>query len=203
MNLHNNTPHHRIVPTVIAMIFSNSQKKFWGIAQNALALFTCIILIASIGALPLAAQDMPIPVRIHVALLKKVFSFNRTLQNNAAPKVVIVFTDPSASVKDAALKAFTEIGIPATAMKLDQALKALGEADVVYVAPGAEAVQKVCDDRNIFTITGIPGLVESGKVAVGIGAEAGKPKVYVNMALMKAQKQELTSDLLRVAKVIQ
>jgi hypothetical protein len=160
------------------------------------------IVFFSIGA-ELHAQDMPIPVRIHVALLKKVFSFNRTLQSNASPKVVIVFTDPSASVKDAALKAFTEIGIPATAMKLDQAMKALGEADVVYVAPGAEAVQKVCDDRNIFTVTGIPALVETGKVAVGIGAEAGKPKVYVNMALMKAQKQELTSDLLRVARVIQ
>ncbi len=166
-------------------------------------LLCMIALFALAPASVLHAQDMPIPVRIHVALLKKMFSFNRNFQNNPTPKVVIVFTDASASVKDAAQKAFTEIGIPVTAMKLDQALKSLGEADAVYVAPGAEAIQKICDERKILTMTGIPAMVETGKVAVGIGAEGGKPKVYVNMALMKTQKQDLTADLLRVAKVIQ
>jgi hypothetical protein len=151
----------------------------------------------------LLAQDMPIPVRIHVALLKKVFSFNRTLQSKPASKVVIVFTDASADVKEAAQKAFTEIGVAATALKLDQALKSLGEADVVYVAPGAEDVQKVCDERGIFTVTGVPALVASGKVAVGIGAEGGKPKVFVHLPLTRTQKQEISSELLRVARVFQ
>jgi hypothetical protein len=151
----------------------------------------------------LRAQDMPISVRVHVALLKKVFSFNRNLQSKPSPKVTIVFTDASVGVKDDALKAFTEIGIPVTALKLEQALKALGEADVVYVAPGAAAIQKVCDERGILTITGIPSLVETGKVAVGIGAEGGKPKVYVNVSVARVQKQELSSELLRVSRVFQ
>jgi hypothetical protein len=151
----------------------------------------------------LRAQDMPISVRVHVALLKKVFSFNRNLQSKPSPKVTIVFTDASAGVKDDAMKAFTEIGIPATALKLEQALKALGETDVVYVAPGAAAIQKVCDERGILTITGIPSLVETGKVAVGIGAEGGKPKVYVNVSVARVQKQELSSELLRVSRVFQ
>ncbi len=151
----------------------------------------------------LQAQDMPISVRVHVALLKKVFSFNRNLQSKPSPKVTIVFTDASAGVKDDAMKAFTEIGIPAMALKLEQALKALGETDVVYVAPGAAAIQKVCDERGILTITGIPSLVETGKVAVGIGAEGGKPKVYVNVSVARVQKQELSSELLRVSRVFQ
>lgn len=152
---------------------------------------------------PMYAQDMPISVRVHVALLKKVFSFNRNLQSKPTPKVVIVFTDASAGVKDDAMKAFGEIGIPTTALKLEQALKSLGEADVVYVAPGAAAIQKVCDEHGIFTITGIPSLVETGKVAIGIGAEGGKPKVYVNVSVAKAQKQEISSELLRVSRVFQ
>jgi hypothetical protein len=54
-----------------------------------------------------------------------------------------------------------------------------------------------------LTITGIPALVESGKVAVGIGAEAGKPKVFVNISLARLQKQEISPDLLRIARVFQ
>jgi hypothetical protein len=172
------------------------------IISRIIVFFSIVTLVFS-GLAPLHAQDMPIPVRIHVALLKKVFSFNRNFQNNPSPKVTIVFTDASAGIKDIAQKTFTEIGIPVTVLKLDQALKGLGETDVVYVAPGAESIQKICDDRKIFTITGIPALVESGKVAVGIGAEAGKPKVFVNMQLTRLQKQELSSDLLRVARVFQ
>ncbi len=169
-----------------------------------IALTVLFVLCLGSGATTtLQAQDMPIPVRIHVALLKKVFSFNRNLQSKPSPKITIVYTDASANIKDEAMKAFTEIGISVSAMKLEQALKGLGETDVVYVAPGAATIQKICEERGIFTITGVPALVETGKVAIGIGAEGGKPKVYVNVPLTRAQKQELSSDLLRVSRVFQ
>lgn len=186
------TYHNRTQPRLIART-----------AQGLLSVFFVLCFCILSTATPLYAQDMPIPVRIHVALLKKVFSFNRNLQGKPLPKVTIVYTDASAGVKDDAQKAFTEIGIPVTTMKLEQALKGLGETDIVYVTLGAAAIQKICEERGIFTVTGVPALVEAGKVALGIGAEGGKPKVFVNMALTKLQKQELTSDLLRVSRVFQ
>lgn len=187
------------------MLSHHRNTKWLHVSSVARAFVLVLFLLGSIigHILPLYAQDMPISVRVHVALLKKVFSFNRNLQSKPTPKVVIVFTDASTGVKDDAMKAFGEIGIPTTALKLEQALKSLGEADVVYVAPGAAAIQKVCDERGIFTITGVPSLVESGKVAIGIGAEGGKPKVYVNVSVTRAQKQELSSELLRVSRVFQ
>lgn len=182
--------HHTIPRPTVSML-----------AQTLLAIFFCACFAGCLT--PLCAQDMPIPVRVHVALLKKVFSFNRNLQSKPTPKVTVVYTDASEGVRNEAVKAFTEIGIPVTSLKLEQALKGLGETDVVYVAPGAAAVQKICEERGIFTITGIPGLVETGKVAIGIGAEGGKPKVFVNMPIARLQKQELSSELLRVSRVFQ
>jgi hypothetical protein len=155
------------------------------------------------SALPLSAQDMPIPVRIHVALLKKVFSFYCNFNDKPSPSVIIVYTHDSEHIKDEAYQAFTEIGIDVKALILEEALKGLGDADVVYVAPGAEDIQKICDTQGIFSSTGVPGLVSEGKVALGIGAESGKPKVYIHAPSARKQKQELTADLLRLAKIFE
>jgi hypothetical protein len=154
----------------------------------------------------LSAQEMPVPVKLHVALFKKMFLFNRTLQ--AKPiKVLVIYADASNALKDEVVKSFADLGIPAIAAKPEQAAKLIGDASVVYVAPGAasgaSAIQKLCEEKNVLSITGVPSLVESGKVCAAIGTEAGKPKVFVNTTLAKAQGQDLTQDLLRVAKVIQ
>ncbi|TAE23262.1 MAG: hypothetical protein EAZ92_14745 [Candidatus Kapaibacterium sp.] len=159
----------------------------------------CLIASAS----PLSAQDMPIPVRIHVALLKKIFSFYCNFQDKPSPNVTIVYTHDSEHIKDEAHQAFSEIGIEVKSLTLEEALKGLGDADVVYVAPGAEGIQKICDTQGVFSSTGVPGLVSEGKVALGIGAESGKPKVYIHAPSARMQKQELTADLLRLAKVFE
>ena len=46
-------------------------------------------------------------------------------------------------------------------------------------------------------------VAEDGNVAIGIGVEGGKPKIIVNLKQLKAEGQELSADLLKIAKVIQ
>lgn len=146
------------------------------------------------------AQEIPVPVNLHVVLLKKVFSLCKTLQGKQI-KVVIVFTDASALVKDEALTGFLAIGIQASACKPNQMVKEAGNADVVYIAPGAGVAQKFCEDKGILSVTGMPSLVENGQSTVSIGIEAGKPKVFIHLTRSKTEKQEFSSDLFKVARV--
>jgi ABC-type uncharacterized transport system ATPase subunit len=148
------------------------------------------------------AQEIPVPVQLHVVLLKKVFSLSKTLQGKQL-KVVIVFSDASTIVKDEALSGFIAIGIQATACKIPQLAKEADGADVIYIAPGATAAQKFCEERGILSITGMPSLIETGQSSVAIGVESGKPKVFINLSRSKAEKQEFSSDLFKVAKVFQ
>jgi YfiR/HmsC-like len=148
------------------------------------------------------AQEIPVPVQLHVVLLKKVFSLSKTLQGKQL-KVVIVFSDASTLVKDEALNGFIAIGIQATACKIQQLGKEAEDADVIYIAPGAGAAQKFCEDHGILSITGMPSLTETGKSSVAIGVESGKPKVFINLPRARAEKQEFSSDLFKVAKVFQ
>lgn len=164
-----------------------------------LSLFLVLSLIIS-QAKSLQAQEIPVPVNLHVVLLKKVFSLCKTLQGKQI-KVVIVFTDASALVKDEALSGFLAIGIQASACKPNQMAKEANDADVVYIAPGAIAAQKFCEDKGILSVTGMPSLVESGQSTVSIGIEAGKPKVFIHLTRSKTEKQEFSSDLFKVARV--
>jgi hypothetical protein len=148
------------------------------------------------------AQEIPVPVQLHVVLLKKVFSLCKTLQGKQI-KVVIVFSDASSLIKDEALNGFIAIGIQASACKMPQLAKEAEDADVVYIAPGVTGAQKFCEDRSILTITGMPSLIETGKSTVAIGVESGKPKVFINLARARAEKQEFSSDLFKVAKIFQ
>jgi hypothetical protein len=161
-----------------------------------------MLTVGIVSVVPGRAQEIPVPVKLHVVLLKKVLSLSKTLQGKQV-KIVIVFVDASSAIKDEALSSFIAIGIQATACKVAQMAQEAADADVIYIAPGANAAQKFCEDKGILSITGMPSLTESGKTSVSIGIEAGKPKVFIHLARAKTEKQEFSSDLFKVAKVFQ
>lgn len=164
------------------------------------SLLVLLISLFITSTIPSKAQEIPVPVNLHVVLLKKVFSLNKNLQGKQV-KVVIVFTDASSIIKDEALTGFVAIGIQATACKLPQMAREASDADVIYIAPGAGAAQRFCEDKGILSITGMPSLTENGTTSVAIGIEAGKPKVFIHITRAKAEKQEFSSDLFKVARV--
>lgn len=169
---------------------------------NSIVIAFTVIMMAIIGVPPSMAQEILVPVKLHVVLLKKVFSLSKTLQGKKIT-VVIVYTDASSRVKDEVLSGFKAIGIQATACLVSQMEQEAGDADVIYIAPGANAAQKFCEENGILSITGMPSLTESGRTSVSIGIVAGKPKVLVNTRRAKIEKQEFSAGLLKVAKIYQ
>jgi hypothetical protein len=71
--------------------------------------------------------------------------------------------------------------------------------------PGVDAdvVNEITTDNSLLSISGLPELVESGKVSVAIGVESGKPKIMVNMTQTDAEGHEFSAQLLKLARVIE
>ena len=160
------------------------------------------LIIATFNGISSVAQEIPVPVKLQVVLFKKVFTLSKNLQGKQV-KVVVAFGGSSSLVKDEALSGFIAIGIQATACKVSQLPQEASDADVIYIAPGAEAAHKFCEEKGILSMTGMPSLTESGKVSIAIDIEAGKPKVLINRNRAKAEKQEFSSDLFKVARIFQ
>ena len=160
-----------------------------------------MIFLASIMTINVIAQDMPVPTDLQAALFKKIFSFDKTL--SGLPKVLILYSDGSAGVKDQLIKSFSSVGITAAGVTADQLGGSMNSGTVVYVAPGVISPNSQFSNKKVLSITGVTSYVESGKVSVGIGTEGGKPKIIVNISQLKSEGHELSVDLLKLAKIIQ
>ncbi|MBK8946119.1 MAG: hypothetical protein IPM32_12725 [Ignavibacteriae bacterium] len=138
------------------------------------------------------SQDMAVPANLQAALFKKIFSFNKTLVAKGNFEVAVI-----GSGADAIVAAFKEAGINA------KVSSDIGNSAVAYIMPGTASLKSQTSSKGVFSISGVTSHVESGNVAVGLGVEGGKPKIIVHMAQLKAESQEMSADLLKIAKVIQ
>jgi hypothetical protein len=151
---------------------------------------------------PSVAQDTIVPAELQVAIFKKIFGFDKTLQPGAL-KVLIAFTENSVDLKDQVAKAFQASGVAVAAAKAEQLPASLNGINVLYLTPGVSAARQICQKNGILSITGTPSLVESGEASVGLIVLDNKPKILVHLKQLKAEGHELSANLLQLAKVIQ
>jgi len=154
-----------------------------------------ITLVICLSSLNISAQDMAVPVNLQAALFKKIFTFNRTLQAKGNFEVAVL----GASGNDM-VAAFKEAGVNAKAVAGDQIPAG---AAVVYIMPGTNPPSQQSASKSVLSISGVTSNVESGKVAIGLGVEGGKPKIIIHMGQLKAEGQDVSADLLKIATVIQ
>jgi hypothetical protein len=165
--------------------------------------FKLVLLFGSWLSLAGIAEEMPVPPEMQASLFKKIFAYDKKLSTLGEYKIIVVYADASASSKDELIKAFQGIGISARALKADQLIGNLGDTSAIYIAAGAVSASSICQKSQILSITGIPSLVESGNVAIGLGIAEGKPKILVHLGKLKAEGHEVSSKLLQLAKVIE
>jgi hypothetical protein len=148
------------------------------------------------------AQDMPIPIETQVKIFKKIFQFNLSFRNKRVT-VIVAYSRLSAGIKDEIVAAFKEQGFPARAVPSKDLEKYISKARAVYIAPGVSAVDKLCKENGVLSITGVPSMVQSGKASVGLGTQNGKPRIFIHKTQSLEENQELSDNLLRLARVIQ
>lgn len=162
--------------------------------RKSILFIVCFILFAASN---IFAQDMSVPANLQAALFKKIFSFDKTLKSKGSIEVVVLTGDGSG---DEIVSAFKGAGVNARAVKGNQIPSG---ASVIYVMPGVNSTKQQSAQKGVLSITGVASYVQDGKVAIGIGVEGGKPKIIIHMAQLKAEDQEVSADLLQIARVIQ
>lgn len=154
-------------------------------------MYVVMFFVLNMLTINILAQE--VPANLQAALFKKIFSFNKTLQ--AKGVVVAVIGNSS----DAIVSAFKDAGINAKAINGNQVPDGV---TVVYVMSGAPTPKTQSAAKGVLSISGDAAYVEGGKVAIAIGNEDGKPKIIIHLGQLKAEGQELSPDLLKIARVI-
>ncbi len=172
---------------------------------------TIALVVLATAAASLAQRDfstMPVEAKLQAAILAKVFVYDRTLVGREELKVVLVYAGTKkADYLQELHSGFADSGIASetvTESELDSALEgASKDAAAAYISPGvdAEVAAAICQEHGVLTITGLPRLVERGKVSVGIGVRAGRPSILVHLPHAVSEGHDLSADLLKLAKI--
>lgn len=188
-----------------------------------------LIVIASAIAMHLAvampsradAQDVEIPVSVHVPLFLKVLTFDRHLPARARRKIVVGIAHqsghrPSTVTRDevlyaleAARESLEGYAISSVAIDLDK--EPLGEALkrhgvlVLYVAPlravDVAAIATTARSMQVTTLTGVPRYIALG-LAIGVRLQGERPRLLINIDSARLEGANFKAELLKLAQVV-
>jgi hypothetical protein len=148
---------------------------------------------------------MPVPINLQVEIIKRIFSYDKVVANQAKPVVFVVHQDEGPVKADEVVEAFEVVGLVSIAVRLDDLSSQIQTPSAVYVVPGVEhsTVRRYCAEKRALSISGVPELAESGSVAVSIGEEDSRPQIIVHMKRLRDEGHSFSAQLLRLARVIQ
>jgi len=172
---------------------------------------------------PVAAdEDVAVPVPLQMDLLLKVAGYDKNLPTRAASgaRVLILVKggNPQASqvAQTAKLalqgKTLNHLGVETTELVFSdggavaQSVKEKSVA-IVYATPGfspadMQSVAKGLHGVSVLSVGSLSRFVESG-VVLGFDLVGGKPKLVVHLKRAREQAVELSSQVLKLAKVIE
>jgi hypothetical protein len=159
-----------------------------------------------------AQQRVPVPADVQFALFSKIWTLDRSFTNGRAVTVGIVYQRlyrESFVTKEEVLRVAGRVGgVRVALIEIDETRNdrdRFDGVDVAYLTPlRAVDLQHVLTEtraRGIRSITGVPEYVGMG-VAVGIGAEADRPAILIDLEAARREGSDFSSQLLKLARVI-
>jgi hypothetical protein len=166
-----------------------------------------------------SAADVSVPVTLQSELIGKITAFDRAFRHRAGAtaRVLVVYKGgDSARVGRQIARALSDksdiAGLPksvetldwSTAPALAAAVRARPTA-LVYLSlelePEAPAIAAALAGLDVLTFGATGAIAERG-ACVGFELEEGKPKIYVNLRVAKAQKVDFGAQLLKLVKLV-
>ncbi len=181
------------------------------------------IILTFSGTARFHAQEMVVPIKLQLALFLKILPFDWNLKDRVGNEIVFaIFYQNNFGISYNAKEGFLKVvkessvkeidGIPLRFVSIDIEETDLAEAitrdnvDILYITPlRAMEIEKITNlsrAQKITTLTGVPDYVESG-LAVGVGVKGEKPLIIINLKAAKAEGADFSSQLLKLAKVIE
>ena len=183
---------------------------------------TILVLGVCVGSTPLLkAQDMEVPVTLHIPLFFKVMSFDRAFSARTGRSLVIAVVyqrgnRASIEARDDALRAIASTprgadGVERRGIAVDLDSESLTarlireSADVVYVTPlrsiDIRTIVAAAEAAGASTWTGVVSYMAQG-VSVGVRLERDRPRIVINLDASHRQQIDFSSELLKLADVI-
>lgn len=176
-----------------------------------------------IANLALPAQYIEVPVEVQYPLLLKILTFDRNLKSRVGAELVlgVVYQGKYKASEQAknlfirqlqqsAINRVEGIPIRPTTIDLDQsdlgAFITAEKVDLLYILPlrayDLAQISQTSSSYKVLTLTGVPAYVEAG-MAVGIGVKGDRPQIIINLSAAKKAGADFSSQILKLAKVIQ
>lgn len=184
-----------------------------------------LIIMMLFKIIPCVGQDMPIPANVQYALIAKILAYDKSLNGGGKNEVVIGILFQSGfrmsrTTKDELVAAAIErshaknangMSVRFVPIEVDNEVNlpdliSPTKLDALYVTPlraiDIETIVTISRRKQIITLTGVPEYADQG-IAVSIGVRDERPLIIVNLPAAKAEGADLSSQLLKVSKVIQ
>jgi hypothetical protein len=188
-------------------------------ARRLLVLLVC----AGTSTASMIAQEMPVPVELQASLLPRILSFQRLGPQGRNDNITVGILHQS-QVRSSFVCA-NEIAehLPRFLKNPDGSaascvlIEYVSQADLshrisvegvtlVYVAPlrsvDINELAKLLQNRHLLSFTGVPSYVEEGLV-LGVETVGNHPKIVVNLSAARAAGVELSSQLLKLSRVVE
>lgn len=148
----------------------------------------------------LIADVIGVPIGIQATMIVRLVKSNTKLAGKSNFNMLIVYSSKTENQKNRLyqeMKDKAHINFsPESEINLNNK-----KIDVVYFMPGCEGAAEICKQHKILSIASTAKSVESGSVSVAIASENDKPRIFVNLSSLKAEEQQFSTDILRIAKV--
>lgn len=144
-------------------------------------------------------QMKPVPLKIQALLFKKILSYDKSEKSSEIK--LYVLSDNSNSSQDTIITSFIQLGINTIYIKNDK-LTQVESNSILYVTSSNKRIADFCNSNNILCISGTPDDVVNNKAAISLYVENNKPKIIVNLPVLKDQQHDLSSDVLKLAKIV-
>jgi hypothetical protein len=173
---------------------------------------------------PLAGEEMAVPLDLQAKLLLKILTYDRNLKERADSAVVVgIVYDAKREDSEKARSKFSKALEPYSGKEVQHLLVShvsleyvswsdlsakikSNNVSALYVTPGnsgnLKGIIKASRADSILTATGVPKYVEAG-VSVAFGSKEKKPQIIINLSSAKAEGVDFSSELLKLAKVIE
>jgi hypothetical protein len=182
------------------------------------------LLILALTGTSAVGEDMDIPVSQQFTIFMKIVDCNREFASHADSVLTFAIlyqsnNKQSLTTRDELMNIiakspkFTVGKYPVKFIDID--LDRLGDiagefaarkVDIAYITPlravKIEDLSAACNKQSVLTFTGITSYLEEG-LAVSIANRGGKPQIVINLPAAKAEKVNFSSQILKLARIME
>lgn len=148
----------------------------------------------------LIADAISVPARIQATMITKLIRSNTRFADKSNLNMTIVYNSKTELQKNMLYHEMKDRMQIKTVS--EDAIGSIGKGvDIMYFMPGCEGLSEICKHHKILSIAASVNPVKTGNVSIAIATEKEKARVFVNLSSLRAEDQNLSTDILRIANV--